>query len=108
MISNMTTFALDVDGTYTADPVLWDMFIESARRRGHEIVVVTYRYPHEDCEAIRRLAAQNLQIVFTGRKAKQRSVQELGIGIHVWIDDMPWCLLHDASEYNAKNNITHP
>lgn len=104
----MATISLDVDGTYTEDPVLWDQFIQAATRRGHHILVVTYRYPHEDCEAIRRLRAQGLTIIFTGRQAKQDAVKQLGYEIDVWIDDMIWTITENAKEYNHRNNIVHP
>ena len=39
--------ALDYDKTYTADPALWDNFVDLAQSRGHTVKIVTMRRPDE-------------------------------------------------------------
>lgn len=79
--------ALDYDGTFTADPELWINFIDNAKKRGHQIFIVTMRYPNEtlsheiDCE-----------IIYTSRKAKIRFLADLGLTVNIWVDDMPHLL----------------
>ena len=75
--------ALDYDGTYTADPELWDWFIDRARQRGHEIKIATMRYPHESIPDI------GCEIVYTSRKAKFGCIPA-----DIWIDDMPHFLFN--------------
>lgn len=82
---------LDYDGTYTADPVLWDAFIGAARARGHEVHVVTLRHEHEQV----RLGAHVDRVHYTGRKAKREFVQFRGVTVQIWIDDMPDFIVRD-------------
>lgn len=76
--------ALDYDGTYTADPKLWDSFIDCAHRRGHTVTCVTMRYPTESIEI-------NCPVVYTSRKAKASAFTA-----DVWIDDKPHWLFQDS------------
>lgn len=78
--------ALDYDGTYTRDPEFWKVFIMSARIRGHEIAIVTMRFPEE------KLDAGDLEVIYTSRQAKARHYQA-----DVWIDDMPLSVLQGAA-----------
>jgi hypothetical protein len=77
--------SIDYDGTYTRDPVLWDSFIQSAKDRGHEVVCVTMRYPHEPI-------AMPCEIFYTSRKAKAIVCEA-----DIWIDDSPKWLLMDSA-----------
>ena len=82
--------ALDYDGTYTADPELWEAFIHNAHAAGHEVVCVTMRYPHEGAPGI------PCRVVFTSRLAKWRAMIERGEPVDVWIDDQPGYITQDA------------
>ena len=83
---------IDHDGTYNADPVLWNTFIKHALSRGHEMHMVTLRHEHETLENM------PCQVHYTGRKAKADFMEAKGFPKHsiVWIDDMPWFLYNDA------------
>lgn len=72
--------ALDYDGTYTADPGMWNTFIELARLRGHEIFIVTMRYPTEPVSPL----PMDIEVIYTSRQAKARHAQA-----DIWIDDNP-------------------
>jgi hypothetical protein len=92
--------ALDYDGTYTADPVLWDAFIEAARRRGHEVHVVTMRSASEPV----RLGAHVDRVHYTDRKAKRAFMDARGLSVQVWIDDMPDFIVGDAAPRSLAEN----
>lgn len=77
--------ALDYDKTYTADPGLWDAFLNLAEDRGHTVKIVTMRYPSEPIEGL------NIEVVYTSRKAKFGSIPA-----DIWIDDTPQYLFQDA------------
>ena len=77
--------ALDYDKTYTADPVLWDDFIKSAQNRGHEVKIVTMRYPREPIDAA------PADVIYTSRKAKASYVKA-----DIWIDDRPQWVYQDS------------
>lgn len=90
--------SLDFDETYTRDPKLWNTFIALARMQGHMVYVVTMRYEKEGAEVIKALNDKVDGIYFTGRKAKQRFMYDIGIAVNVWIDDMPLFVLMDAKK----------
>lgn len=83
--------ALDYDGTYTGDPILWNEFIRNCKTRGHDIVVATMRNEGtpEEKEVIEAFSKMDLRIIFTNRKAKLNYLAELGIFPKIWIDDNP-------------------
>lgn len=103
--------ALDYDGTYTEDPELWDGFIMLAHQLGHEVHVVTMRFPEE---AIRHPIPQpqrgevrkKAKIHYTSRQAKRRFMQNMGHEFQVWIDDIPEFILHSTQEALWPSEIT--
>lgn len=83
--------ALDYDKTYTADPILWDVFVVHAQSRGHKVICLTMRrYPEE------QIKIKNVDITYTNRKAKKVFADENGIAVDIWIDDKPAWLFEDA------------
>lgn len=80
--------ALDYDETYTADPILWDGFVQAAIRRGHEVCFVTFRssdFPpvmNEDIEM--DALSLGIKIIYTGGKQKSTMFDA-----DIWIDDSP-------------------
>ena len=84
-------FALDYDGTFTADPDFWLDFIDSVRRRGHNIRIVTLRTKAHDFDMIHKYLEENYQvpIVWCDGRSKREVTEELGIKIDIWIDDTP-------------------
>lgn len=77
--------ALDYDKTYTLDPILWDKFVDSAINSGHEVKIVTMRFPHEE------ISVNNVEVIYTSRKAKIGFIQP-----DIWIDDSPGWIYQDA------------
>lgn len=77
--------ALDYDKTYTADPALWDDFIQSAKDRGHSVKIVTMRYASEPIESV------SVDVVYTSRKAKATVFKA-----DIWIDDSPSWIFQDS------------
>jgi hypothetical protein len=77
--------ALDYDKTYTADPALWDAFVQSAQNRGHTVKIVTMRTPDET------INGAPVEVVYTSRKAKATVVSA-----DIWIDDSPQWVYQDS------------
>lgn len=79
--------ALDYDGTYTRDPKFWDMVIGLGKAMGHEFVCITNRavMPGE----AKPEQIPPIEVILAGGKMKSDVALELGIKIHVWIDDAP-------------------
>lgn len=96
--------ALDYDGTYTHDPELWLMFVIQAQHHGHDIRVVTMRYPSEQQGGAHagamdpRLEALGVPFIFTSREAKAPVTAALGFVPDVWIDDNPQAVHQSAAQ----------
>jgi hypothetical protein len=84
--------ALDYDGTFTADPELWQHFIRDATERGHKVVCVTMRYPDEPIGDMDGVS----EIIYTSREAKGPFMAALGRLMDVWIDDKPHWIFQRA------------
>lgn len=77
--------ALDYDGTYTEDPLLWQMFIRTARIRGHRVICVTARWPSSPVPATCGFD----DLVYAPEGDKSTAARRAGYRVDVWIDDMP-------------------
>ena len=83
--------AMDYDGTYTADPELWQAVIETVKARGHTVYIVTARYRVE----LGGMPDTGCPVVPTGRRAKEPFLRGEGIEVDIWIDDDPAHILTD-------------
>jgi hypothetical protein len=84
--------ALDYDKTYTADPKLWDRFIDDAKFRGHTVKIVTMRYPPSSNDyPSETIENAPCEIVYTSRAAKAKVIKA-----DIWIDDSPHWIYQDA------------
>lgn len=70
--------ALDFDNTITRDPIFWQKVVELAHSMGHEVVVVTSRYPTNP------IPVSGIKVVYCSFTAKRKHHQA-----DVWIDDDP-------------------
>jgi hypothetical protein len=86
--------ALDYDDTFTADPILWEHFINKVKERGHSVTFVTSRgYHHSnDYNADIKQDAKrlNIDIVFCFGESKAAKFKA-----DVWIDDTPLAIPTD-------------
>lgn len=82
--------ALDYDDTFTRDPMFWNIVIDLAKQRGHEIVCVTMRCPEDETPGL------NIRTIYTEGRAKRPHTDNLGEQFHVWIDDSPEFIVYDA------------
>lgn len=90
--------SLDYDNTYTRDPKGWDEFIALFKSRGHNVYCVTMRSPPEAVQVFHDLTGKVDNIFCTNRQAKKDFMFNVGISIDVWIDDMPYFCIEDASD----------
>lgn len=74
--------ALDYDGTYTQDPVLWGAFILQAEARGHEVFCITNRFPDQVAEIA-------CPVFYTSMDKKGHHAVRMGLKPDIWIDDHP-------------------
>lgn len=87
--------SLDFDDTSTRDLACWLEVAKVLQKFGHTVYMVTMRYTHERHPDMKPFE-EIMQVVYTGRMAKQAFMYGLGIRIDVWMDDMPKWVLIDA------------
>jgi hypothetical protein len=85
--------AIDYDGTYTKDKMLWNNFISSAVDMGHTVNMVTMRY---ESEPVTYDGDTPIEIVYTSRKAKKNHMENIGVHVSIWIDDQPQFIYENA------------
>ena len=91
----MANIAFDHDGTITEDPQAFFLMAALFKARGHKVYIVTMRYESEgDFDPIWKDVVED--IIFTGRQSKRSTVASRGIEIHIWIDDNPKTVDHNA------------
>lgn len=86
------TIAIDFDGTYSADPTLWDAFITHAKSRGHKVICVTARRETE--ENVAECDVPGVLTYFTSLSPKDWYMRERGIVVDIWVDDDPKVIVH--------------
>ncbi len=84
------TIAIDLDNTWTADPVLWFGFYHKAASSGHRVIMVTARHhvisPEE---TLRHMLPEGMPIIYTSGELKEPAARAAGYSVDVWIDDAP-------------------
>ena len=78
--------ALDHDGTFTAFPSIWTVFIESVRAAGGEVFCITSRFPNVPINGFPG------DVHYTCGQPKAEWAHERGVKVDIWIDDMPSCI----------------
>lgn len=100
-------FSLDFDGTYTADPIMWEKWIDMVTSMGHEVYCVSFR-PHRRMQkvydSVGRVIGQE-RCISTNGIAKKKYVDSIGLKIDIWIDDTPEMLI---TPYQLKKWINTP
>lgn len=94
--------SLDFDDTYTRDPALWDQFARSAIYAGHNVYLVTMRFPEQGDEVYNTIGKiiKRDNIHFTCHQGKRAFMWSKGIRIDVWIDDMPDAIVRGIEQVN--------
>lgn len=88
---------IDFDETYTMDMPLWDDFIKASQKKGHSVICATMRYDNDaEAPCVRESIGKLCKVVFTGRQAKKRFIEELGYRVNIWIDDTPEWLFQNG------------
>jgi hypothetical protein len=75
--------ALDYDGTVTADPIMWRVFVSLAVGYGHDVRIVTSRFPSDEVPNL------GVLVYYTSMKPKARYLNDSGWMPDIWIDDKP-------------------
>lgn len=95
--------ALDYDGTYTNDTLLWKTFISICKYAYHKVIIVTARNKDlDENEELRELAANGVRVIYCDGVAKKhvilmlQSRGEEDLKIDIWIDDKPESIVSNS------------
>ncbi|MCK5810384.1 MAG: hypothetical protein KAH00_04805 [Cocleimonas sp.] len=99
--------AIDWDNTVSADPEFFIDLIRKFQKAGYTPFICTLRAPDEEniAEITAVLAARNIAIYLTDGQEKQSYMQNLGINVHLWIDDFYPSICRDACLLFIQNGI---
>lgn len=81
--------ALDYDGTYTADPQLWNFFLGLCKARGHDVRIVTMRYPEDKIDWLDLNEVYQVPVIYTSNMQKREYCDSIDWHPTIWIDDSP-------------------
>lgn len=82
------TISIDLDLTWTQDPVVWNRIYRLLVSSSHRVIMATGRHRHSD-DMDRFDLPPDMLIVYCGGVPKRQACAALGIEVDVWIDDMP-------------------
>ena len=89
------TIAIDYDGTFSADQLLWRQFIRSATALGAHVLICTGRaFPPDD-------TPPGVEVHCTGGQAKADYLASIGITVNVWIDDDPGSIIQNDTTFQG-------
>lgn len=90
--------AIDFDNTLTADPDLFCVFAEYAKKLGHRVFIVTQRQrTEENVNEIEEYLAERdckICVYYTEMQSKLDYMKNRGVKVAIWIDDDPEALVH--------------
>lgn len=83
--------SFDYDNTYTADPKGMRALIRCMQSNGYEVVMVTLRSREHDWDGEFTFLKDEygLEVYFTDGQAKRKFMEDRGVYIDIWFDDMP-------------------
>jgi hypothetical protein len=84
------TVAIDFDGTFAADPIVWRAVAELLKARGHTVIMVTQRTENFRADVAEVVGLDWLRIIFASGKSKEDAALDSGFKVNIWIDDAPF------------------
>ncbi|HIO97208.1 MAG TPA: hypothetical protein EYG71_04705 [Leucothrix sp.] len=99
--------AIDWDNTISADMDFFLLLIKKLQQAGFTPFVCTLRAPDdENIKEIKDVLEEtNIAIYLTGGKPKRKYMKELGVKVHLWIDDFYPGICGDDCKMLGRNNI---
>ena len=94
--------ALDYDGCANADIPTFVSMVKLLRSAGHNVFIVTMRYPSECAEVKEHFGQYVNDIIPTSRRAKREACEKLYLRIHIWMDDNPLAVEYSAHDIWGK------
>lgn len=104
---NSKHIAIDWDNTISADQAFFKKLIKQLQSAGYKPFVCTLRAPdRENIEEIRSILEKtNIAIYLTDGNPKRDYMKELGIAVHLWIDDFYPGICRETCPLLMRNSI---
>lgn len=91
------TIAIDFDDTYTADTLLWRLFIQTAQLAGHKVICVSARRDtFENRRELQDALPEGVPVLLSYDWPKRLFAEKEGFRPDIWIDDMPEAITEAA------------
>jgi len=99
--------AIDWDNTISADQDYFRCLIHEFQEAGYAPFVCTLRAPDKENikEIIGVLEEAEIPIYLTDGKPKRKYMKDLGVKVHLWIDDFYPAICGDSCRLLKRNNI---
>ena len=81
--------AIDFDGTFGADPMMFRAIVRIMRAYGHTPIMVTQRCAKHEEEIQSIVKLPHLPIIFASGQTKEAAARAAGYEVAIWIDDNP-------------------
>jgi hypothetical protein len=92
--------AIDYDGTYTTDPLVFNSIIHLLQSAGHAVICVTGRSDDGIMDKpVRESIGKITPIIFAGKEWKSDAVKKAGYKVDIWIDDCPQFIYNDLKDH---------
>ncbi len=100
--------AVDWDNTISADQEFFKCLIQQFQSAGYSPFICTLRAPDRENlrEIIGVLEELTIPIYLTDGKPKRKFMKDLGVKVHLWIDDFYPGICGDSCKMLGRNNIT--
>jgi len=99
--------AIDWDNTISADQEFFIRLIQQFQAAGYSPFICTLRAPDRENlkEIIEVLEELTIPIYLTDGMPKRKFMKDLGVKVHLWIDDFYPGICGDSCKMLARNNI---
>jgi hypothetical protein len=99
--------AIDWDNTVSADPEFFIDLIHKFQKAGYTPFICTLRAPDREniAEIKSVLEARNIAIYLTDGQDKRDYMQDLGVDVHLWIDDFYPGICRETCPLLTENGI---
>lgn len=99
--------AIDWDNTISADQEFFKRLIQQFQTAGYSPFICTLRAPDRENlkEIIEVLEELTIPIYLTDGMPKRKFMKDLGVKVHLWIDDFYPGICGDSCKMLSRNNI---
>jgi len=89
-MSDKQTIAIDYDDTFSADPEMWILVIQTWKDYGYQVICVTARKPtFENRKELSDALPDDIPLLLAYDEPKRQFAEKQGFKVDIWVDDTP-------------------